>query len=419
MSTMSETTAAASTDLTIARMGAQGDAIATTAHGQVFVPYALPGERVRGTLEKDRFKLAEILTPSSERIAPACTHFGRCGGCQLQHWQPAPYLEWKRTLVADALGWEKIETEITPTLDAHGAGRRRVIFHGRRYGKRTVVGFAERRSYTMVDLEECPVLSPELEKALPAARAVAHMLATLNKPLDLQLIATETGLDMDVRGSGPLPAAVLMDLADIAERYNLARFTRHGELLLQRAAPTLTMGRARVELPAAAFLQATVLGEETLARLVNEAAVGAKKVADLFSGVGTFALRLAETAQVFAAESHAGAMAALLKASHSAAGLKAVKGETRDLFRRPLMAQELGAFDLVVIDPPRQGAEAQARELAGAKLDRLVYVSCNPVSFARDARILIAGGWRLETVTPVDQFRYTAHVELVGRFVRK
>ncbi len=405
-------------DLTIARMGAQGDGVASGENGPVFVTYALPGEEVRGTLDKDRFQLETILSPSPERIAPICTHFGRCGGCLLQHWQAEPYLRWKQALVADTLARERIETEIAPIIDAHGAGRRRAILHARCYGKRTVVGFAERRSYTMVDMSECPVLAPEMDQALPAARAVANMLATMKKPLDLQLIATETGLDMDVRGSGPIPPTVLMDLAEIAERFNLARFTRHGELLLQRAAPTLTMGRARVELPPAAFLQATAFGEETLARLVNEAAVGARKVADLFSGVGTFALRLAETAQVFAAENHAGAIKALQAASHTAPGLKAVRGEARDLFRRPLLPQELAAFDLVVIDPPRQGAEAQARELAGAKLERLVYVSCNVTSFARDARILLDGGWTLESVTPVDQFRYSPHVELVGRFVR-
>lgn len=191
--------------LTIARMGAQGDGIAQTGNGPVFVPYALPGEEVRGTLDKDRFRLEAILTPSAERTDPACTHFGRCGGCLLQHWQAEPYLRWKHSLVAEALRRERIETDITPVIDAHGAGRRRAIFHARRYGRRTVVGFAERRSHTMVDMAQCPVLAPELDKALPAARAVAEMLASMNKPLDLQLIATQTGLDMDVRGSGPIP----------------------------------------------------------------------------------------------------------------------------------------------------------------------------------------------------------------------
>ncbi|MFG1478631.1 RNA methyltransferase [Xanthobacter sp. V4C-4] len=404
-------------DLVVRRVGAQGDGVAEGPGGPVFVPYALAGERVRGTLEGDRLRLAEVLEPSPERVAPACVHFGRCGGCLTQHWRLDPYFAWKRALVAEALAREGLEAEVAPLVDAHGEGRRRVIFHARQYGAETVVGFAERKSHAMVALEGCPVLAPGLSRALPAAQAVARALAPLKKPLDLQVVATDTGLDMDVRGSGPLPPKLLTELAALAERFDLARLTRHGELVLQRAAPALAMGAARVELPPAAFLQATAAGEAHLAHAVCAATAGARKVADLFSGVGTFALRLAATARVFAAESHAPALAALVKAAH-APGLKAVSGEARDLFRRPLMAQELSAFDAVVIDPPRQGAEAQARELAAAKVGRLVYVSCNATTFARDARILVAGGWRLGGVTPVDQFRYSPHVELVAVFDR-
>ncbi|MDI4666410.1 RNA methyltransferase [Xanthobacter autotrophicus] len=399
-------------------MGAQGDGLAQGPHGALFAPYTLPGETVRGRIDKDRLALDAVLTPSPERVEPFCSHFGTCGGCLLQHWQLEPYFAWKRTLVAEALAREGIEAQVHPVVDAHGAGRRRVIFHARQYGARTVVGFAERRSHAMVALDACPVLAPSLDAALPAARAVAAALAPLKKPLDLQVVATDTGLDMDVRGSGPLPPALLVDVAAIAERFGLARLTRHGELVLQRTAPILSMGRAKVELPPAAFLQATAEGEHVLADAVLAASAGARRVADLFAGAGTFALRLAETARVFAAESHAGALAALMKASRATPGLKAVEGEARDLFRRPLMAAELAAFDTVVIDPPRQGAEAQARELAQAKLARLVYVSCNAATFARDARLLIAGGFRLVEVTPVDQFRYSPHVELVAFFQR-
>lgn len=404
-------------EFAVRRMGAQGDGVAEGPGGPVFVPYALPGERVRGGLDGERLALAEILEPSPERATPECAHFGRCGGCLLQHWRHAPYLAWKRSLVVEALAREGLEAEVAPAVDAHGAGRRRVIFHARQYGARTVVGFAERKSHAMVALDGCPVLAPGLAAALPAARAVAQALAPRKKPLDLQVIATDTGLDMDVRGSGPLPPALLADLAALAERFGLARLTRHGELVLQRAAPVLAMGAARVALPPAAFLQATREGEEVLSQAVLAATQGAKRVADLFAGVGTFALRLAATARVFAAESHAPALAALQAAAH-APGLKAVSGEARDLFRRPLMAQELAAFDAVVIDPPRQGAEAQARELAAAKVGRLVYVSCNAATFARDARLLVDGGWRLGGVTPVDQFRYSPHVELVATFSR-
>ncbi|MEP9353289.1 RNA methyltransferase [Xanthobacter sp. KR7-65] len=405
-------------ELVIERMGAQGDGIARGADGPLFAPLTLPGERVRGHADKDRLQVETILAASPERVAPVCPHFGRCGGCLLQHWDFAPYLAWKRGLVAEMLTREGIETEILPTIDAHGDGRRRVIFHARQYGSRTVVGFAERKSHSMVAIDVCPVLAPALDAALPAARAVAEALAPLKKPLDLQVVATDTGLDMDVRGSGPLPPGLLADLGVLSERFRLARLTRHGELVIQREPPALMMGRARVELPPAAFLQATAEGERVLAQEVRESTDGARKVADLFAGAGTFALRLADTAQVVAIESHAGALAALLKAARATSGLRGVTGEARDLFRRPLMAAELAGLDAVVIDPPRQGAEAQARELAAARLGRITYVSCNVATFARDARILVAGGFRLERVAPVDQFRYSPHVELVGRFSR-
>ncbi|MFG1397222.1 class I SAM-dependent RNA methyltransferase [Roseixanthobacter pseudopolyaromaticivorans] len=402
----------------IARMGAQGDAIAETAEGPLFAAYALPGETVVGVREKDRLKVETIVSASPDRAVPVCSHFGVCGGCLLQHWQAAPYQAWKRGLVVEALAREGIAAPVGDLVDAHGAGRRRAIFHARQYGARTVVGFAERKSHAMVALRECPVLAPGLARALAAAQAVADALAPLKKPLDLHVTATETGLDLDVRGSGPLPPDLMVELGALAERFDLARLTRHGELVLQRAAPALTMGLARVELPPASFLQATQLGEETLAGLALSAVEGAKRVADLFCGVGTFALRLAQTARVSAYESNAPAVAAMQRAAKATARLKSVEGEVRDLFRRPLVAEELARFDAVVIDPPRQGAEAQARELARSKVPRLAYVSCSAVTFARDARFLAEGGFVLRSVTPVDQFRYSPHVELVGVFSR-
>lgn len=253
---------------------------------------------------------------------------------------------------------------------------------------------------------------------LAASRAVAEALAPLKKPLDLHVTATDAGMDMDVRGSGPLPPMIAMDLAAIADRFRLARLTRHGELVAQREPPFLVMGRARVMLPPGSFLQATREGEETLARLALAMVSGAKRVADLFCGVGTFALRLAETARVGAYESNAPAIEALARAGQSAPGLKGIEAEVRDLFRRPLLPEELKRFDAVVLDPPRQGAEAQARELARSAVPRIAYVSCSATTFARDAHVLLEGGYRLAGVTPVDQFRYSPHVELVGRFER-
>lgn len=402
----------------IARMGAQGDGIVQTPEGALFAAYVLPGEKVEGVREKDRLQVTGILEASPERVVPECDHFGVCGGCLLQHWEAGAYQAWKRQTVVEALEREGLSTEVRPILDAHGAGRRRVIFHARQKGPRTVVGFAERRSHSMVAITHCPVLAPGLARALEASQALAEALAPLNKPLDLQVTATESGLDVDVRGSGPLTPQLASDLAVIAERFGLARLTRHGELVLQRAAPFLTMGTARVELPPASFLQATAEGEACLARLAQEGISGARRVADLFCGVGTFALRLAATARILAVESNAPAIAALKRAAQGTPGLKSVDTEVRDLFRRPLLPEEMAKLDAVVIDPPRQGAEAQARELARAKVGRLIYVSCSVTTFARDAALLAAGGFRLEHVTPVDQFRYSPHVELVGTFNR-
>jgi 23S rRNA (uracil1939-C5)-methyltransferase len=244
------------------------------------------------------------------------------------------------------------------------------------------------------------------------------VLKPASKPLDIQLTAVDGGLDVDVRGSGPLPTAMIATLSEVAQKHRLARLTRHGELVLMRTPPTIPVGAAHVTLPPGSFLQATVAGEEALAALVSAHCRRAKHVADLFCGVGPFALRLATTSRIAAVDSDAGAVTALQKAATSTSGLKPVKAETRDLFRRPLMAQELRDYDTVVFDPPRQGAQAQVTQLAASKIPVVVAVSCNVATFARDARILIDGGYSIEGVTPVDQFRHTPHVELVARFRR-
>jgi 23S rRNA (uracil1939-C5)-methyltransferase len=223
---------------------------------------------------------------------------------------------------------------------------------------------------------------------------------------------------VDVRGSGPLTASQSTALARVAGAHRLARLTRHGEIVAQQTPPSVMMGRASVMLPPGAFLQATAEGETQLARLVDIHVGGAKAIADLFAGIGPFTLRLAERAQIAATDDDESAIAALKRAAATTQGLKPVAANIRDLFRNPLVVQELGRFDAVVFDPPRQGAQAQARELAKSRVPLVVGVSCNVASFARDARILVDGGYRLTSVTPVDQFRYTPHVELVARFER-
>jgi 23S rRNA (uracil1939-C5)-methyltransferase len=262
------------------------------------------------------------------------------------------------------------------------------------------------------------VLAPALAGAIRAAWAIAEALGSTAKPLDIQVTATEGGLDVDVRGSGPLPARRAGVLARLADNHQLARITRHGEMIIQRTTPAVRIGKAAVTLPPGSFLQATEEGEAVLARLIAAHVGNAKSIADLFCGVGPFALRLAERARIMAADSDADAVAALREAVKTASGLKPISAEARDLFRRPFVAQELKGIEAVVFDPPRQGAEAQARQLAAAKVPLVIAVSCNIATFVRDARLLVDGDYRLTAVTPVDQFRYSAHVELVGRFER-
>ena len=408
--------------LTIRRLGHRGDGVADTPAGAVYVPYALPGETV--TVEAvpghpDRRHLVHVDKPSHERAQPICKHFGQCGGCAMQHWSLAEYHLWKRELVVEALAQAGLLAPVAPLIDAHGQGRRRAVLHARR-GEHDVleVGFAAPRAHHIVAIDACPILSDGLAGAIPAAWAIAEILKPTRKPLDIQVTATDSGLDVDVRGSGPLSAAAMAALARIAGQHKLARLTRHGELVAQAAQPMLTIGRAQVPLPPGAFLQATAEGEAALARLVIDHIGRAKRVADLFAGVGPFALRLAEQARVTAADSELSAVEALKRAAGTTSGLKPVEALTRDLFRRPFLAAELKPFDAVVFDPPRQGAERQARELAASAVPVVVAVSCDAMTFARDAALLTGGGYRLASVTPVDQFRYSHHVELVAKFTR-
>ena len=411
--------------LVIDRVGHRGDGVADGAQGAsgpIFVPGTLPGEIVEVESvpgQPDRRHLLNVEKSSAERIAPICPHFGVCGGCALQHWQTGPYRAWKRGLVVEALRQAGIEAPVGDLVDAHGDGRRRVVFHARRGTHEVLeVGFSAARAHHVIAIDRCPVLAKSLDGALKAAWAIAELLGPTQKPLDVQVTASDAGLDIDVRGSGPLTAAVMGALARLAGEQNLARLTRHGELIAQARAPTLHMGAANVVLPPAAFLQATAEGEAALSRLVAEYSTGAKNIADLFAGVGPFALRLAAHARVFAVDDDEAAIAALKRAAATTPGLKPVAAERRDLFKNPLVAAELNRFDAVVFDPPRQGADAQSLELAANRVPVVVAVSCNPGTFARDMRHLIDGGYRLVSVTPVDQFRYSAHVEIVARLER-
>ncbi|KIZ41082.1 MULTISPECIES: methyltransferase [Rhodopseudomonas] len=406
--------------ITLDHVGHRGDGVGLVGDQTVYVPYALGGETVevesvRG--HPDRRRLLRVDVASPERIAPFCPHFGVCGGCAIQHWQEDAYRAWKRGLVVETLRQSAIDCAVAPLIDAHGAGRRRITLHAHK-GTHDVLklGFTAASSHDIIAIDHCPILDPGLDGAIDAAWALAEALTIIGKPLDIQVTAASNGLDVDVRGSGPLPTKMIGVLSGIAEQHRLARLTRHGELVLMRDPPVLQIGTAQLVLPPGAFLQATTAGEDALGALVLAHCGKAKLIADLFCGVGPFALRLAAKARVMAYDSDAPAVQALQKAATSTSGLKPLTAETRDLFHRPLVPQELRDIDAVVFDPPRQGAQAQAEKLAASRVPLVVAVSCNVATFARDANILIAGGYKIDGVTPVDQFKYTPHVELVARF---
>lgn len=349
-----------------------------------------------------------MLEPPEDRADPFCPYYERCGGCTLQHLGPASYTSYKRSLVESALRKDQVQATLEPLIPAHGDGRRRATLHARG----TAVGYMAARSHDLVDIAVCPILVPALQERAPA---LTRPIAATIGDCDVAFTATDTGLDVAVRTDKRLKPEKLTLLA---QRSDLARLSLNGELVLQSRPPAVRMGKASVEIPIGSFLQATAMAEDVLGALVVEGVGKAKSVADLFCGMGPFTFRLAERAKVYAADSDRAAIEALGKALRFTQGLKPVTAKARDLFREPMVPVELKDMDAVVFDPPRAGAEAQARELARSKVPVVVAVSCEPRTFARDAAILVAGGYRLEKLTPVDQFAWSTHVELVGVFRR-
>ena len=396
------------TEILIDSLGQHGDGIAEIGLDRVFVPFTLPGERVEIAREGERGTLLRVLEPSAARVEPICPYFGTCGGCSLQHLNRETYAAFKRDLVVTALAHAEVETVVEPLVDATGAGRRRATLHMRKAS----AGYMRAKSHDVLDIDACPILVPVLSSNAPRIARALHALAGDG---DASFTATDTGLDISVKSERKLKPA---QLGEFARTHKLARLTFNGDPVFMAHPPAVRMGRSLVEIPPASFLQATEAAEVTLAQLVLEGVGKAKAVADLFSGVGPFALRLAESSRVYAADSDKAAVAALVKAVNHTQGLKPVEARARDLFRDPLAPVELNPFDAVVFDPPRAGAEQQAKELARSKVKTVVAVSCEPKTFARDAAILIAGGYSLERVTPVDQFAWSTHVEVVGVFRR-
>jgi 23S rRNA (uracil1939-C5)-methyltransferase len=405
-------------ELVIDKLGAQGDGIARGPGGSLFVPFALPGEWVRAELDADgkHATLLKVLDSSSDRTEPVCPYFGVCGGCALQHFEEHAYRTWKRARVVEALTARGLDTEVEETRSVPLGSRRRATLTLRREGKDVIFGYHRARSHELIDIDVCPILSAAIVARLPELKEVLAPLLGGKREARIGVTATESGLDVVFEGARP-NARALSKLAADAGTLGLARFTAGGESLTI-APPVVTFGFAAVMLPPGAFLQASKHAEAEMTRLVRDGVGKAKRVADLFSGAGTFALALASSAPVDAYESDPESVAALETAARHTQKLKPVRATVRDLFRTPVSARELVDYDAVVFDPPRAGAVAQAEQLAKSSVKRVVAVSCNPATLARDMRLLVDGGYRLARIVPVDQFLFSGHVEVVAHLAR-
>ena len=428
--------ASAEIDVVIDRLGARGDGIAAAPGDLLYVPLALPGERVRVMPGAKRgegraAELVEISEPSANRIAPPCQHFGECGGCSVQHLAEAAYLDWKRELVVTALARQGIDGAIvelvvaTPTGDRRRAELAALRLRGR-HGA-TLLGFHARASNKIVDLTECMVLRPALQNLTESLREVLAQVLEPGSGCDVLLTEVALGIDLLITAKMPPRPKQMLTLAAFAEESNVARIfwtsARGGlDLVAQRVPLAVEISGVTVALPPGAFLQASAEAEQVMATLVIENLGDLPpraRVADLFAGLGTFALPIAAAGvRVHAVDSASAALDVLVAATGAAGFSGRITAETRDLSERPMMAAELATYHAVVFDPPRAGATAVARQLADSKVPVIVAVSCNPATFSRDAATLIEGGYRLTRITPVDQFVFTGHVELVAGFVR-
>lgn len=393
----------------IERIAARGDGVTAD------------GRHVVGGVPGDSIAPDGTLIPGPNRADPVCRHFGKCGGCQLQHVSEAALADFVRDRVVGALAVQQVEAgEILPAHLSPPQSRRRAALSALKAGKQIALGFNSAQSNQIVDMRMCPLLRPELFALVAPIRTLLDTIAPQRRPVKVKLQMLDQGAEVVLEGVKADGLDAAMALQDFAGEHKLARLAIDQgdglETLWQPEPPTVRFGDILVELPPFAFLQATATGQDALVGAVRDAIGEASAVADLFAGVGTFALSLQAGRKVYAAEGARDAIAALTGAANRARALVAT--EHRDLFRRPLVPAELNRFGAVILDPPRAGAEEQAKQIAASTVPIIAYVSCNPASFARDAKILVAGGYNLDWVRPVGQFRWSTHVELAARFSR-
>ena len=410
--------AAADTFYPVVGLGLEGDGLVETPSGPVYVPGARPGERVglsNGRVE-GIYPGADAASFSAERRPePLCPHFGRCGGCSLQHMSEGLYRRWKGKLLRDALQCHGIDIELHAMIAVPQSSRRRAVLTVLRDVSQIRLGFHERHTHRIEPIEACVVLSKPIMAGFAGIRALAGLLLTRKSQARVTVIDTPHGLDIDFAGARrDLGADARAAVVLTADSHRIARLSLDGVPMLTRATPTLKISGADVVPPPAAFVQAAVEAETAMAAIAVAATGKSKRVADLFSGLGTFTFALARTAHVLAIDSDRRLITALNDAARKATGLKPIETKVRDLFQDPLSPRELDGLDAIVFDPPRAGAKAQADALAKSKVKTVVAVSCNPATLARDLGILIGGGYRLQAVTPIDQFLFTPHLEVVA-----
>jgi 23S rRNA (uracil1939-C5)-methyltransferase len=414
-------------ELVATAMGGQGDAIADWQGKRVFVPFALPGERLRARLRPAAggdlaASDVEILEPAPDRIAPACRHFGTCGGCALQHWAEPAYRTWKIELVRQALGHRglALPAKLDSVFVPH-ATRRRAEFAAANQDGNIRLGFHAAGSSAIVDQQECPILVPALGELVAPLRAILSTVLRENERADVLATETLTGIDLLISADNSPNTARRAALARFAAENNIARIgwqAKRGtpEPIVLLRPPQVRFGEVLVDLPMPSFLQPSAEGEAALKAAVLAMIGKPKRIAELYAGAGSFTFDLAKIGKVHAVEGSKPALAALEQAAKRAQLGHRITTEARDLERAPLSFQELKNYDAVVFDPPRAGAKAQSEMLAKARVKRIVGVSCNPATFARDARILVDGGYQFTAITIVDQFIWSPHVELVAEF---
>lgn len=407
-------------ELKIDHVGARGDGIAKTDKGPVFVPFALKGETVSVDLDKSRGIITELKSKSPDRVDPVCQHFQKCGGCVAQHMSDESYQSWKLDIAQQALDKSSIKHKIDHFLPCTTGERRRVVLTAERSNEDTKIGYLQAGSHDLIAIHECPVAHPQIVEHLDLFREIAQIITPHYKTSQLTILLCENGFDIAVEASFSLKDATIHAVSQKATSTKaIKRLAFNGEVLVEIEPTVLTFGDTLIQVPSGSFVQASKRAELEMVELVTKHLKPCKKVVDLFSGSGTFTFPLAQKSAVHAVETSGPALNSIDRGFRSRQGLKPISTERRDLFRSPFVREDLKPYQGVIFDPPRAGAEAQSKQLARAlNIKKVAAVSCNPVSLARDLELLVKGGFKIKSITAIDQFLWSTHVEMVALLER-